>query len=515
MLEILDTTLRDGAQNTGINFSVLDKRDVIKALDAFGIAFIEAGAPGFNAKDSELLSEKIHSSANIAAFGSTRKKNLTAKTDDSFLKLLNTPVNTVVIFGKASASHIKSVLCTTLDENLNMIVDSVATATEFGKNVIYDAEHFFDGYRENPEYALRTLKAAAKGGASRIVLCDTNGGSLPEFIATTTEIVVRSLPGIIIGIHCHNDNGLAVANTLAAIDAGATHVQGTLIGFGERCGNANLSTLLPILILSKKLAVDPVPNLSRLTDTATSIADAANVQIPDNMPFIGRAAFAHKAGMHADGVLKYSETFEHISPDNVGNRRKLVLSGEAGTHLIAYKLAPFFPDIEKNTVKLKAIIKKLKELESEGYTFEGAEGSFVILANSILSPKEPKFIVTGYSLETHSETEECIITVQIKVKNKTETVTAPGVGPVHALDSAMRNCLVKYYPELNDVSLIDYKVRVINPKSATGATVRVLISTSDGRSVWRTVGVNRDIIRASFNALNDSYNYALENFQKV
>ncbi len=510
MLELLDTSLRDGGQNTAVNYSFADKLDSILSLDHLGVGFIEMGSPGFNSVDAELLSTKIDlKNANLVGFGSTRKKLTVATEDSVFMSLVNSNAKYITIYGKASVLHINEVLKTTKLENLAMIVDSIATAVFNNKSVLFDAEHFFDGYKQDPSYAMQVLKSASEAGAKRLILCDTNGSMTPDEILPIVRKVVLTFPKNIIGIHCHNDIGLAVANTLSAVKAGATHIQGTLNGIGERCGNANLSTLIPILKLSKNCNFSKPIVLENLQDTALALASIANMSIPDNTPFVGRAAFAHKAGTHADGVLKSPISFEHIDPTLVGNTRKFVLSGSSGKHIIYKKLQPFFKELTRDDIKLDAIVKKVKEQEKFGFTYEGAEASFILLAHSILLGDIANFKLKNYKLIDNSADEENFVSVSIEAKGKTNTAEAYGVGPVHAIDLAMRDCLVAHYPTLAETKLIDYKVRVLNPKSATSALVSVVITSTNNKQIWRTVGVDCNIIKASINALTDSYNYAL------
>ena len=506
-VDVLDTTLRDGAQHKQISYSSVDKLDVISALDALGVQYVEYGAPGFDPA-AEKLSRIIPSSlrSKPVAFGMTCKKGLRPDEDEALRALVSCPTTTLTIVGKADARQVRDVLKTDLKENLRIIEESVAYAVANGKNVIFDAEHFFDGYRHDAGYALESLYAAVRGGAYILTLCDTNGGTLPDEVRDATARVVERFPEVRIGIHTHNDTGLAVACTLSAVQAGATHVQGTLLGIGERCGNANLSTLLPLL--AEEGYAEGI-DLKLLTPIARTVAEISNVSIPDSFPYVGAGAFAHKAGLHADGVLKSGGSFEHIDPATVGNRRQLLLSKEAGKHLLIAKLKPFFPDIAKNTEGLKRIARALKEREDMGYTYEAAEASFVILAGKILDRDVTRFEPVGYSVTNTSDEPECTATTTIRVGDVTRSASAKGLGPVHALDKAMRACMLNFFPSIDKVSLIDYKVRVINPRSATGAAVRVLITTTDGRHIWKTVGVSEDIIRASFDALADSYHFAL------
>ncbi len=510
MLEVLDTSLRDGGQNTAINYSNADKYDSILSLDSLGVGFIEMGAPGFNNADAELLQKDIPlKNSTLVAFGSTRKKLTVATEDSTFMALVNANVKYVSIFGKASVLHINEVLRTTKLENLAMIVDSIATATLHGKSVLFDAEHFFDGYKQDQAYAMQVLKSAYEAGAERLILCDTNGSMTPDEIVPIVRKVVLTYPKCIIGIHCHNDLGLAVANTLSAVKAGATHIQGTMNGIGERCGNANLSTLIPILKITKGLNFSKPIVLEHLRDTAFALASIANMAVPDNAPFIGRASFAHKAGTHADGVLKSPMSFEHIDPTLVGNTRKFVLSGASGKHIIFKKLQPFFKELDRDDVKLDTIVQKVKEQEKIGFTYEGAEASFIMLAHAVLRGELSNFNLKNYKLIDDSDCAKNKVTVTIEAGNNTKTAEAFGVGPVHAIDLALRDCLISLYPTLAQTRLIDYKVRVINPKSATSALVSVVITSTNGKQIWRTVGVDCNIIKASIKALTDSHNYAL------
>lgn len=509
-LEILDTTLRDGAQNTGVNYSLQDKIDVIAALNDLKITFIEAGAPGFNPIDKELFEKASGSSVSkLVAFGSTRRKAHASENDKALCDLVNCNAEYVSIVGKVSPFHVAEVLGVTKSTNRIMIAESVAYATKYDKKVLFYAEHFFDACRTDAPYAFSCIAHAIEAGATRIILCDTNGAALPEEVFSATKKVVKRFGQFAtIGIHAHNDNGLAVANTLAAVNAGATHVQGTLLGIGERCGNASLATLIPLLSLVKGIQLSPEPELTKLTHVAYTVAEAGNLSVPDNMPYIGASAFAHKAGQHADGVLKTPYAFEGISPLAVGNDRRLVLSESAGKHLVYAKLTPYFPSLQKDSSVLGRVISKMKAMSVEGYTFEGAEGSFALMADVIIRGSEKPFEITDYTTTT-SKGGVCTATVKVTSNGKENTATANGVGPVHALDLALRESLVKFFPLLTNVFLADYKVRVLNPKSATGATVRVLITTSDGGNFWNTVGVSPDIIEASITALADSYKFPL------
>ncbi len=506
---ILDSTLRDGAQGEGISFSIEDKLNLVSALDDLGVEYIEAGNPGSNPKDIEFfkkLTDLTLKNSKIAAFGSTRRKNTPVEDDATIRSIMSTNTDVVVLFGKSWDLHVTEVLCTTLEENIAMIEDSVGYFASNGKEVIYDAEHFFDGYKANPEYALLTLLAAERGGASCIVLCDTNGGCFPDEIKEITSFVTDNL-GVTIGIHCHNDTGCAVANTLAAVDSGAQHIQGTFLGFGERCGNANLSTIIANLQLKKGISCLPECSMTSLTSTARYIAEISNVRISGNEPYIGNSAFAHKAGMHADGVSKLSRSFEHISPNQVGNNRRFLMSEMAGRASIMHKLSSINPELTRNSPETLTIIEKLKELEYRGYQFEAAESSFELVVKRELGMYKPFFELINFKIigeQPVHDSNNSSATIKVRVGDRDEITAADGDGPVNALDKALRKVLEVFYPHLGNAHLTDYKVRVLDPQSASAAKVRVLITSSDGEDVWSTVGVSTDIIEASWIALVDS-----------
>lgn len=518
-ITILDSTLRDGAQGVDISFSVNDKLRVAETLDAFGLDFIEAGNPGSNPKDLEFFERAAGlelAQAQLCAFGATRRCNLAVEDDQNVQSLLAADTPVVVIFGKSSLLHVAEILKTTPEENRTMIFDTVAFFKAHGKTVIYDAEHFFDGFymgEEGAAYALETLAAACNAGADIIALCDTNGGMLPSQVFDATAAVIAVLPeGVPVGIHAHNDSGCAVANSIMAVKAGATHVQGTFLGFGERCGNADLSAILPALKL--KMGLDCKGTLSRLSETANALAEIANVILPDNKPYVGMSAFAHKAGMHADGVLKKTVSFEHIAPEAVGNERHFLVSEVAGRGAVLERVRGFAPELSKDAPELAAILERLKDLEHKGYQFEAADASFELMAKRVLGTFEPHFAVTFYKTMgefPHGVDDELssTATIEIEVDGSTEITAAKGCGPVNALDNALRKALVMFYPQLNDMYLVDYKVRVLEQKAATAASVRVLIESSDAQTSWTTIGVSEDILEASFIALVDSLEYKL------
>ncbi len=515
-VEIFDSTLRDGAQGEGISFSVHDKIQILEALDAIGVSYVEAGNPGSNPKDLEFFSyaEKMDlKHARLAAFGSTRRRDIKVEDDANVQSLLvaNTPV--VVIFGKSWDFHVTDIIRTTLEENLAMIRETIAFFKEKGKEVIFDAEHYFDGYKSNPEYALRTLDAAIEGGAKTLVLCETNGGALPSQVHKATRVALEHCPGSRIGIHAHNDGGMAVANSVQAVEAGACHVQGTFVGFGERCGNANLSSLIPAFEQKMGIPCLPEGNLEMLTSTATIIAEIANIRIPHGMPYVGKSSFAHKGGMHIDGINKNPLSFEHIQPDLVGNERRLLMSEVSGRSMILKKIQKISPDLDKDSPETKAIIKRLKELEMEGYQFEAAESSFELVIRKHLGKYRPFFELDHFKIigEQPSDKKEMSSSAMIKISvdGAEEITAAEGDGPVNALDRALRKALEVFYPVLKHVSLTDFKVRVLDSKQASAARVRVLIESTDGMRTWTTVGVSTDIIQASWLALVDSLEYRL------
>lgn len=513
-IQMFDSTLRDGAQGENVNFSVEDKFNVMKALDDFGIDFIEAGNPASNPKDMEFFkkAEKCppkHSK--LVAFGSTRRKNISCEEDNNLNALADTNVEYVSVFGKSWDMHATDIINTTLEENLNMISDTIKYLISKGKKVFFDAEHFFDGYKSNPEYAVKTLKAAEAAGAEAVILCDTNGGCFPDEIF---DIVQKSLSMIHIpvGIHCHNDTGCAVANSVAAVKAGASQVQGTLTGIGERCGNTNLSTIIANLQL--KLGYDCVPkeNTSKLTQLAMYISEISNMKLSSTMPYVGKSSFAHKGGMHADGVKKNPTSFEHIPPEAVGNKRNILLSEVAGRSAILHRINEIAPELKKDSPETKEIIELLKEMEFKGYQYEAAEASFELLVKKYLGKTENYFEINYFKIigeKTGEMQNPSSAIVKVAVNGKTEIAADEGDGPVNALDKALRQALTVFYPTIANVHLTDYKVRVIDGSAATAANVRVLIESTDGKDIWTTVGASTDVINASVIALIDSMEYKL------
>ena len=514
-LELLDSTLRDGAQGEGISFSIKDKLRVVAALCELGIPYIEAGNPTSNKKDIDFFEELKGvntKNSKIVAFGATRRKDSEVTEDLAVKALISAETEVVAIFGKSWDLHITDVIKTTFEENLSMIFDTVSYMKRLGKEVIYDCEHFFDGYKSNCEYALKTIETALKAGADTIVLCDTNGGCFPDEIIEIAEIVIKKFPKIKLGIHCHNDNGLAVANSMAAILGGAVHIQGTLVGFGERCGNANLSTLIPNLQLKKGYELLADGNIEKLTNICKKIAEISNIRLSSSMPYIGKSAFAHKAGMHADGVKKNSSSFEHMEPELIGNQRRFLVSEMAGRSILAEKIKQFDSTVTRESEVTTRIIEKLKELEFLGYQFDGAEGSFELIIKKELGQYTPFFKLINYTIVCENPrilNTSDRATIKIEVNGQAEITVAEGNGPVNALDKALRKALYRFYPQLESIILTDYKVRVLEGTGATESKVRVLIDTTDGQKTWTTIGVSTDIIEASFRALVDSLEYKL------
>lgn len=514
-VKIFDSTLRDGSQGQGISFSLEDKIKIVKVLDDIGVAYIEAGNPGSNPKDMEFfkrIQQVKLENAKLAAFGSTRRPDISAEDDKNLQNLLEANTDVTVIFGKAWDFQVTDILKTTLEENLEMIKDTVNFLFQKGKEVIFDAEHFFDGYKSNKEYAMKTLMTAAEAGATTVVLCDTNGGTLPNEISEICKEVVDNIKANV-GIHCHDDIGMAVANSVISVQSGVNHVQGTFIGLGERCGNANLSAIIPTLKVKLGLDVISEKNLKRLTNVSRYVAEISNISLREEAPYVGASAFAHKGGMHIDAVCKNSKSYEHISPEVVGNKRRFLISEVSGKSTIYSEIQKIFPNISKDSEEVQNITDKLKELEFEGYQFEGAEGTVELVMRKIIGKYRPFFKLNHFKVisEQLSENSEFSSTVMINVDvdGKEEMSAARGDGPVNALDKALRKALEVFYPQLSEVRLVDYKVRVLDSESATGAKVRVLIESTDGIENWSTVGVSRDIMQASWIALVDSIEYKL------
>lgn len=512
-VEIYDTTLRDGSQGEGINFSVMDKLRIAEKLDAFGVHYIEGGWPGSNPKDIEFFEQakqKKFKHARLAAFGATRRKGLRVENDDQVRLLLEAETPVVTIVGKTWLLHVKEVLKTTAEENLAMIGDTIRYLKDHGKFVIYDAEHSFDGHADEPEYALATWQAAEKAGADFVVLCDTNGGRLPGEIARVTSLARGKLKTKI-GIHTHDDIGLGVANALAGLEAGATHVQGTINGYGERTGNCNLTSVIPNVALKLKKSCVPESSLAKLKDLSQFVDEIANLRHSPRQPWVGSAAFSHKGGQHVNAVQKLARSYEHIDPALVGNQRTVLISDLAGRSNIVMKAQELGFKVSNDTPELKTILNRIKDLEHKGYEFEAAEGSLALLIRKALRHEEPPFKVEGYETTVRRDCSSsvCQATVKVLVKGEAAHTVAEGDGPVNALDSALRSALVRFYPQIKKVQLTDYKVRILDSASGTEAKTRVLIESTDGKREWGTVGVHDNIIEASLQALVDSMEYAL------
>lgn len=513
-LIIYDSTLRDGAQALGISFTVEDKLKIVNKLDKLGVDYIEAGNPGSNPKDLEFFERVLRlelTKSKIIAFGATRRANIRVEEDINLQSILRAGTDAIAVFGKAWDFQVTDILKTTLDENLRMIGDTIRFLKQHGKTVVYDAEHFFDGYNANPEYAMETLKVACNAGADTICLCDTKGASLPSHIAKITGLVCNEVD-CEIGIHCHNDNGMAVAGSIAAVEAGAVQIQGTINGFGERCGNANLCTIIPNLQLMMNYECIPAGNMEILTPTARFVSEVANIVHDERAPFVGNCAFAHKAGMHADAVVKNTTAYEMINPEIVGNQRNILMSEVAGRSAVMSIINMVDSTITKDSPDTKKIIERLKELEYEGYQYEGAESSFELVIRKMLGRYKTFFELKEFKVIVNEPTVNSVNStamIKIIVDGQTEITAAEGEGPVNALDKALRKALERFYPQIAEMKLSDYKVRVLDSNFATASKVRVLIETTDGQDVWTTVGVSTDIIEASWRALVDSIEHKL------
>ena len=519
-ITLYDTTLRDGAQTEGISYSVQDKLRIAERLDAFGLPYIEGGWPGSNPKDLEFFAtvrKRRLRQAQVVAFGSTRHASQTAARDPNVQALLKSETSVITIFGKTWDLHVREVLRVSPGENLRMIEETVAYLAARGRRVIFDAEHFFDGYKADPAYALKTLQVAVDAGAETLALCDTNGGSLTTDIRSTIEAIRRSVH-VPLGIHVHNDCNLAVANSVAAVEAGCTQVQGTINGYGERCGNANLVSV--IAVLKTKLGINCLPDqkLKELTETSRFVAEVSNVTQHANQPFVGESAFAHKGGVHVNAVLKHPHSYEHIEPAQVGNQRRILVSELGGKTSILVRAQRLALDLEKTSPQTRKIHKLLQQLEHEGYHFEAAEGSFELLLARHLKQLKPFFKLEGFRVIIEKRPDGRLISeaaIKVRVDGVVEHTASEGDGPVNALDNALRKALEEFYPKLSEMHLTDFKVRVLDEKQGTAAKVRVLIESQDAHSSWGTVGVSENIIEASWQALVDSVEYKLLKDKKV
>lgn len=513
---VLDTTLRDGAQSANISFSVEDKIKILKMLDSLGVDYAEAGYPVSQQKDTELFlrikSGEIHfSNLNPVAFTATCREGKKPYDDRKFCRSIELSAEYITICGKTAMSQVLDVLKTTPDENLRMIRDSVSYAVNCGKKVIFDCEHFFDGYIENEVYALSAAKTAADAGAECVVLCDTNGGMMPEQIKLVVSRMRNEL-GCRIGIHCHNDSGLAVANTIAAVNYGADDIQGTFCGIGERCGNTNLCTVIPDLQIKLGYLLLPPDKLCLLTHAAHAIADVANILFDERSPYIGKYAFSHKAGSHIDGETKSTRAFEHCDPSLVGNFSRLLISEQSGRSAVRDRIASLYPNVTRDDPRVVSVLERIKNNEYRGSQYEDADGSLELLIAEEFGCKKTFFKIVDFKImignPTSDDIQSCAM-LKLRVGDDCVFAAAEGDGPINAMDKALREGLAKFYPQLSGMRLVDYKVRVIDSSAATASLVRVLIESADDRRSWRTVGVSTDLIKASWQALCDSVEYKL------
>ena len=518
-IQLYDATLRDGMGGGGLTLTAEEKLRVVRVLDALGVDMIEAGFPASNPKEQklfELLAEEHLEYAEIVAFGMTRRRETAAEDDEGLRVLVASFAPICTLVGKASLLHVEKVVRVSREENLAMIGDSIAFLVAQGKRALFDAEHFFDGFQLDPGYALDCLRAAADAGAERLVLCDTNGGSLPPQVRTALAVVREALPGVALGIHCHDDSGCAVANTLIAVEAGATQVQGTVNGIGERTGNANLITIIADLQLKMGVQLLAPERLARLTETAHFIDELLNRAPNPAQPYVGKHAFAHKAGMHAAGVRAAAETFEHIDPGVVGNGRDVLISELSGKGTVVEKAAEAgvrAPKGEAGDAFAQRVVERVKELEHEGFQFEAADGSFELLMRKEAGAYEPLFRLESWRVLVEKRTDGKVITeATIKgwVKGERFVRTAEGNGPVHALDAALRDAIGEFHPHLREIELVNFKVRILDERKGTGAVTRVLIDASDGHDTWGTIGVSENVIAASWDALVDSLEYGMQ-----
>ncbi len=513
-IELFDTTLRDGTQGEGVNISIHDKLEITKRLDNFGINIIEGGWPGSNPKDEEYF-DKVRNlklkNSTICAFGSTARYPDKIESDNNLQKLISSEAPIITIFGKTWRFHSEKTLGLTDEQNEELIYKSVKYLVDKGRRVVFDAEHFFDGYKDDAQFATNMCIAAVKGGADTIVLCDTNGGSLPHEVYDITEDIIKNVEAVI-GIHAHNDGGMAAANSIAAIQAGATHMQGTVNGVGERCGNADLCSVIPNLILKMNLETETKLDLTSLTSLSNFVYEMMNVSPNTRAPFVGKSAFAHKGGIHVSSVLKDSRMYEHLEPTAVGNIQRVIVSDLSGQSNIRYKAAKLGIELPDDKEFNKRFVQFLKDLEYKGFQFDGAEASFEMLLRNELNELETFFNITYAKVnvmfdDNGGEYSEAVL--KVEVDGEVEHTAADGDGPVNALDKALHKALKRFYPALDDVHLIDYKVRVLGEGDGTAAKVRVLIESGDKNNTWSTVGVSENIIRASLQALTDSINYKL------
>jgi 2-isopropylmalate synthase len=528
---LYDTTLRDGTQGENITFSAEEKLNIALRLDDIGIQYIEGGWPGSNPRDVaffDLAKRVKFTQARLAAFGSTRKPGIGPDADPNLEALLKTETPTVTVFGKSWNLHVEQIMGNSLTENLAMINDSVAFLKQHDREVVYDAEHFFDGYKNNKDYALKSLGAALDGGADFIVLCDTNGGTLPFELETIIAAVQKELGDfcaspsqndcIKLGIHCHNDCNLAVANSISAVHKGAVMVHGTINGYGERCGNADLTSIIPILNLKMGRACVSADHLKKLKSLSRYVSETANLVPFNSRPFVGKSAFAHKGGIHVSAIMKTPKAYEHMDPAIVGNKRRVLVSDLAGKSNVEYKAKELGVELGNNGFDSRKIATEIKQLEQEGYQFDSADGSFKILLEKFTDQFHPHFELESFRVTIEKDKDQpcsAHATIKISVNGKKEITAGEGYGPVSALDNALRKALGKFYPDLDTMRLVDFKVRVIDGSRGTAARVRVLIESRDQNEIWSTMGVSEDIIEASWQALADSFQFKLASAQRI
>ena len=518
-VQLYDTTLRDGMQQEGMSVSVDEKVRIALRLDELGVTAIEGGFPSSNPKEAEffrrMAGEHLRR-AQLVAFGMTRRKGVAAEADEHLRVLAQAFTPSVALVGKTWRLHLSKVLRVSRDENLRMIDDSVRFLVAQGKRVIYDAEHFFDAYRDDPGYALQCVRAAAEAGADVVCLCDTNGAALPPFVQATVAEVVRVLP-VVVGVHAHNDSGCAVANSLVAVTAGAGQVQGTINGYGERCGNADLTSIIPSLVLKMGLPVVSDEQLARLSETARFVADIVNLAVDPHAPYVGRTAFAHKGGLHVAAVQQAPQTFEHVDPELVGNQQRVLVSELSGKGAVLRKAHELGLVLEGDDERVAVILKRLKEREHRGYHYEAADASFDLLLREELAPHEPLFRLESFRVIVEKrEDGKAVVEATIKVHVGGERIisTAEGNGPVNALDTALRQAIVSKYPHLADIELVNYKVRILDENKGTGARTRVLLDASDGEESWGSIGVSENVVEASWEALVDSIEFGMVRSQR-
>jgi 2-isopropylmalate synthase len=528
---LYDTTLRDGTQGENVTFSADEKLNIAMRLDDIGIHYIEGGWPGSNPRDVaffNLAKRVTFKYARLAAFGSTRKPGTRPDRDDNLNALLETETPAVTLFGKSWGLHVEKIMNNTLPENLSMINDSVAFLKQHGREVIYDAEHFFDGYKDNRDYAMQSLAAALDGGADFIVLCDTNGGTLPFELESIIAGVQQQMNNIStgpsqngsvkLGIHSHNDCGMAVANSITAVQNGAVMVHGTINGYGERCGNADLTSIIPILSIKMDRACVAQENLKKIKILSRYVSETANLVPLNSRPFVGKSAFAHKGGIHVSAIMKAPRAYEHMDPAMVGNSRRVLVSDLSGKSNVEYKAKELGVELGKNGFDSRQIASEIKQMEQEGYQFDTADGTFKILLEKFTDQFKPHFALESFRVTIEKDKDQpcsAHATIKISVGDKKEITAGEGYGPVSALDNALRKALDKFYPDLDTMRLVDFKVRVIDGTRGTAAKVRVLIESRDQNEIWSTMGVSEDIIEASWQALADSFQFKLDNEERI